>query len=180
MTSTDSQRDEIDAEISRLLAEIAELAERIRVLKAKRNELSIAADLPNEIIYTIFAPYPSERVYRTGDGKPTSWIVATAVCRRWRNAVLQEPRLWGEIHRGDTPKQIIEKLRLSRSTPLSIDIGRHLPPPKMQALVETLDGCLTFVKLSLHPGISALGRFDPFLKLPLSEYEKLKANGENA
>jgi hypothetical protein len=105
--------------------EIDSFKESIRALKSRRNTLAPISRLPPETLATIFTFLSNsawnERAIRL------KWIRVTHVCRRWREAALDHPRLWSHINFTNlTAAGLAEILARAKMTPLHLEaiVGR--------------------------------------------------------
>ncbi|KAJ8456639.1 hypothetical protein ONZ45_g18643 [Pleurotus djamor] len=94
---------------------IAELEAEIHRLKLQRNELSVAHNLPTDIVSVIAAVYKDLTAF-TGRG---SWLNILGVCTRWRRLIVDLPAFWATISSDDRP--IVKKMiQRSDHTPLRL------------------------------------------------------------
>ena len=107
--SHDRLRQAIDAEIN-------SLEQSIRVLKARRNALAPISRLPPESLAAIFSFLPPS-------ANDLKWICVSHVCRQWREAALNHPRLWSHINlTKPAPTAIAEIFARAKTVPLYLDV----------------------------------------------------------
>lgn len=109
----EQQRANLDARIAALEAELLQL-------KGKRNELSVTARLPAELLEQIFLSYQQEVVLAYGAKKPV-WMRITFVSKRWREVALAMPRLWDIISINWKTDLLQTMLHRSASFPFSLE-----------------------------------------------------------
>ncbi|TFY75887.1 hypothetical protein EWM64_g8125 [Hericium alpestre] len=114
-------------------AELTAMCTAITTVKSMRNTQAAIRRLPPEVLTRIFwfcsvqeAPsrYSNRMRYGASDlwqqWEP-GWMKVTYVCRYWRDAALQDPRLWGSNVACDLPFRWIEEtLNRSKLAPASI------------------------------------------------------------
>ncbi|TFK23069.1 hypothetical protein FA15DRAFT_670909 [Coprinopsis marcescibilis] len=111
-------RQKIDDRIEQL-EQLEQLQHELLNLKVERNQLSITAQLPPEILSRIFFFVErSSMLGIPGYGRPR-WVGVTYVSRRWRGVTLGTPSLWSNIELCSLPWI---RAMLERSQPLPIAI----------------------------------------------------------
>ena len=102
--------------------EIKSLEESTRALKSRRNALVPISCLPPETLAAIFSfVFPFEGKEDSGAGY-LEGIRVTHVCRRWREAALDHPRLWSHIIFVElAPASMTEILARAKMAPLHLE-----------------------------------------------------------
>ena len=96
--------------------EINSLEQSIQVLKARRNALAPMSCLPPETLAAIFSFLPPSM-------DNLQWIHVSHVCRQWREAALNHPRLWSHIKLSKpAPAAVTEILARAKMAPLHLDV----------------------------------------------------------
>ncbi|KZT12621.1 uncharacterized protein LAESUDRAFT_8622 [Laetiporus sulphureus 93-53] len=96
-SSSTYQSQLVEAARKRIDDEIAQLKQTIHILSRRRNGLAPANGLPAELLADIFTRNASAYDARLGEQDDLSWARVSHVCRYWRNAALETPRMWTRI-----------------------------------------------------------------------------------
>ncbi|TFY79111.1 hypothetical protein EWM64_g4899 [Hericium alpestre] len=116
-------------------AELTAMYAAITAMRSVRNTQAAIRRLPPEVLTRIFwfcsiqespSPYSSRIRYGASElwqrWEP-GWMKVTYVCRYWRDAALQDPRLWGSNIACGLPFSWMEEtLKRSKLAPISIDL----------------------------------------------------------
>lgn len=96
--------------------EIKFLSERITLLKAEYNSISLTSILPNEVLVEIFSGVPDPEYL------PRDFQGLMLVCRHWHDVLLAAPALWSNVTCGPhlTGREI--SIQLGRSVPALLTI----------------------------------------------------------
>lgn len=110
---------DFDAAIASRLADLEGIQTELLDIRYQRNAvIPPISRLPNEIIMVIIFHLANDC---HGDYNPCSWIVATHVCRRWRDLALSHSRLWAsKIPLSNNIDCLKEFLRRSGTAPLTV------------------------------------------------------------
>jgi len=103
----------IDDEIRALQNEISRLAERLRALKAQRNDTVPVSALPKETLGEIF-----EYILHSINHNTRQFLPTTQVSQHWRAVALGNPFLWCHIPKDDPPEWVRRKVEISKDVPL--------------------------------------------------------------
>lgn len=123
---------------SALGKQIADLEERLRQLKYKRNSLAYISQLPGEPLCNIFTEYKILSVKEQSSqpfASPFGWMTVGQICHRWRELSLELKRFWSHIKIGTEPEMSPRfiQLMLARSNPPTLlrvgQIGWHHKVP---------------------------------------------------
>ncbi|TFK71315.1 hypothetical protein BDN72DRAFT_837695 [Pluteus cervinus] len=126
-------KESIAAEIEEIDKEIAELSEKIRVLRARRNSIVPISCLQPEIIISIFLSLQS--LCLVDPREYYDWIMVSRVSRLWRSLVLDTSSLWGGIVSVEADQRHFADLSLKRSGCSHLDIVFHhhgVHPPSFE------------------------------------------------
>lgn len=90
----------------------------ITLLKSRRNELSPAVNIPDEILLEIFL------IMRDGACRstPHEWFPTIQICRHWRRVSVGSPSLWTYIH-SSSPALVPLMLQRSKKAPLDVSFS---------------------------------------------------------
>ena len=112
----------------------------LRAVGTRRNALTLTCRIPTEILVKIFSHYQDSYLYdhivTTQDkgtqstlyGTSLGWVPAVAhVCRHWRTAAHEHPRLWSTVamHMGRAWAQ--RMLALSKASPIAVSLSNPVP-----------------------------------------------------
>ncbi|TFK60524.1 hypothetical protein BDN72DRAFT_965647 [Pluteus cervinus] len=120
-TSNDIPNTPNTLEIQEIDKEIAELSEKLLLLKSKRNSLVPIARLQPEILLVIF--FSLQSLCFSDPETYHEWIVITHVSQRWRNLALGTGTLWGGIVHSQASSERLAMLSLERSRSSDLDIS---------------------------------------------------------
>ena len=115
--------------------EIKTLEQSIQVLNAHRNALVPISCLPPETLAAIFLFLPPSV-------DDLQWICVSHVCRQWREAALNHPRLWSHINlTKPAPAAIAEILARAKTVPLHLDVDftEWRSPKQIDAFERLID-----------------------------------------
>ncbi|EIW79351.1 hypothetical protein CONPUDRAFT_167108 [Coniophora puteana RWD-64-598 SS2] len=136
----------IDSEIADNCAVIRHYQELNRALRTRRNTLLRICSLPPEVLARIFSKC-NER-HR---------VLASHVCRHWREVALSEPRLWSTLSLNVSSNTVWEQVKFTRSrhAPLDlsvvmVDRNREGRVQRLQDLREPLGQIPRTYKLDVH------------------------------
>ncbi|KAI0043320.1 hypothetical protein FA95DRAFT_1609480 [Auriscalpium vulgare] len=117
-------REVLDSQITQLSVQVADLNERLRLLRCLRNVTAPILSLPDELLSLIFFNY----AHLQGIFETRRWVKITFVCRKFRNVALNDARLWSYFsnYRYDTPENISAFLYRSRAHPLACKLTTGL------------------------------------------------------
>lgn len=109
--SVEDARAELDTEIAALEA-------RLQTLKARRNDLSPTAKLPDELLEAIFKICKTREQSRKSRRMNLRWIKVSLVSRRWHSIAVGAASLWDTVDCGWPKGALQAVLKRSGSCPL--------------------------------------------------------------
>ncbi|TFY75074.1 hypothetical protein EWM64_g8938 [Hericium alpestre] len=141
-----SPTDLVDHTRDRLLAEYKAVQHLGTLIFARINTLSITMRLPAEVLAHVFSmlaecdppsakPFPIDE---RGEKQHLGWIVATHVCRRWRQVALSSPALWTNIGAPQTAPWMEEMLARSKQVPFTFSASIALDRTICDVIVKAL------------------------------------------
>jgi hypothetical protein len=120
--------------VSEVDEQVGRLAETLRLLRSRRNELAPISVLAPEILLGIFThlpklafPVKSRRRYgrRYHSQAVFDQLHVTQVCRSWRRLTIQSPTLWNSVSFHCHPLLTEDLLRRSQGAPLDIKLDSY-------------------------------------------------------
>ncbi|KAI0262712.1 hypothetical protein BC834DRAFT_1043242 [Gloeopeniophorella convolvens] len=155
---------------------------RVSTLKSHRNSFLPISKLPTELLSRVFHLHAIQQPHGEKDDR-LGWIVASHVCRRWRQVVLRDAKLWRGIYFRMGSKWVAEMISRAGVTLLDVElegartpddwntIFNHLHHTRSVSAQDLSLGSLRYVIRLLSmaaPTLNALDlQFLPNLKAPI-------------
>ncbi|KAL0572653.1 hypothetical protein V5O48_009311 [Marasmius crinis-equi] len=131
----------LDAQVAKISEEAAMILEKARLLKFKRNSLTLIYQLPPELLSRIFHFHAKHTIQVNYEFQGGDLVNFMHVCQHWRKVAVETPDIWStpDFRR---PKWAQEMVARSKTTPLTLVTsnlaGESHADGKVESAVEVL------------------------------------------